>query len=47
MTNQIAVGLAIVILIALGLDFGLNGGQASLFLTRRFLELLQLVAFWR
>ncbi len=47
MTNQIAIGLAIVILIALGLDFTLNGGTGTVFLFRKILELIQWIAFWR
>ncbi|NVK47780.1 MAG: hypothetical protein HWE33_15940 [Rhodobacteraceae bacterium] len=47
MTNSIAVGLAILILIALGLDLGLNGGAASLFLAREILRLIHWMAFWR
>ncbi|WP_417254174.1 hypothetical protein [Celeribacter sp.] len=47
MTNPIAVGLAIVILIALALDFGINAGAGSLFLAREFIRLIHWVAFWR
>ncbi len=47
MTNPIAVGLAIVILIALALDFGINAGAGSLFLAREFIQLIHWVAFWR
>lgn len=47
MTNQIAIGLGILILVALGADFVLNDGDASLFLARKWLELLEWVAFWR
>ncbi|WP_460273221.1 hypothetical protein [Celeribacter sp. ULVN23_4] len=47
MTNKIALGLAIVILIALGLDLGLNGGAGALFLAREWLRLIHWVAFWR
>ncbi|MBW6419428.1 hypothetical protein [Celeribacter sp. PS-C1] len=47
MTNSIAVGLAIVIAITLGLDFGLNGGAGSLFLAREILRLIHWIAFWR
>lgn len=47
MTNTIALGLGILILIALGLDFGLNHGEASLFLARKLLDLIRLIAFWR
>lgn len=47
MTNSIAVGLAIVIVITLGLDFGLNEGAGSLFLAREILRLIHWIAFWR
>lgn len=47
MTNQIAIGLGILILIALGLDFGLQGGEGTLFLFRKLLELIHWIAFWR
>ncbi|WP_226553245.1 MULTISPECIES: glyceraldehyde-3-phosphate dehydrogenase [Celeribacter] len=47
MTNSIAVGLAIVIVIALGLDFGLTGGAGSLFLAKEILRLIHWMAFWR
>ena len=47
MTNQIAVGLGLVLVILLSLDIGANGGTGTMFLSRRFLDLLQLIAFWR
>ncbi|WP_417243224.1 hypothetical protein [Celeribacter sp.] len=47
MTDSIALGLAAVILVALGLDFGLNDGAASLFLARKLIVLLHYIAFWR
>ncbi|WP_090056381.1 glyceraldehyde-3-phosphate dehydrogenase [Celeribacter neptunius] len=47
MTDKIAVGLAIVIAIALGLDFGMTGGEGTLFLARKILRLIHWVAFWR
>lgn len=47
MTNKIAVGLTILILVLLGLDFGVNGGNGTLFMGRKFLDLLHWVAFWR
>ncbi|MCA0044557.1 glyceraldehyde-3-phosphate dehydrogenase [Celeribacter litoreus] len=47
MTNQIALGLAIVILIVLGLDFGLNEGDGTVFMFRELLDLIDLIAFWR
>jgi hypothetical protein len=47
MTNKIALFLAVVLLAAIGLDLGLNDGRAALFLARRFLDLVEWVAFWR
>ncbi len=47
MTNTIAFYLGLVILVALGLDFVFNDFMASLFMARKFLELLNWIAFWR
>lgn len=47
MTNQIAIGLGLLILTLLGLDLALQGGAGSVFLFRKLLELIQLIAFWR
>jgi hypothetical protein len=47
MTNSIAIGLAIVILALLALDWQLAGFDNSLFLARKFNELLEWIAFWR
>ena len=47
MTNRIAVWIGLVLL-ALGIaDFALNGGSAITFLVRKFLDLIEWVAFWR
>ena len=46
MTNRIALGLGAVILVFLALDYVLGLGW-SVFLGRKFLELIRLVAFWR
>ena len=46
MTNRIALGLGAVILAFLALDYALGLGW-SVFLGRKFLELIRLVAFWR
>ena len=46
MTNRIALGLAAVILAFLALDYALGLGW-SVFLGRKFLELIRLIAFWR
>lgn len=47
MTNRIAVVLAVLILIAIGLDFQLNGSEGSLFLGRKLSSLIEWLAFWR
>lgn len=46
MTNRIALGLGAAILIFLALDFALGLG-ASVYLGRKFLDLIRLLAFWR
>jgi len=46
MTNSIAIGLFLMILALLGLDYGLDGG-VTLSLGRRFVDLIAYVAFWR
>jgi hypothetical protein len=46
MTNQLALILGALLLIAVALDL-VTGFGASLFLARKFVELLQWVAFWR
>ncbi len=47
MTNPIAVFLALAILLALGLDFVFNDSHAMLVWTRKFLEFIEWIAFWR
>ena len=46
MTNRIALGLGLFILAFLALDYFLGLGW-SVFLGRKFLDLIRLVAFWR
>ena len=46
MTNRIALGLGLVLLAALALDYVLGFG-AALFLARKFLDLIQALAVWR
>ena len=46
MTNRIALGLGIVVCAALALDYVLGLG-AALFLARKFLDLIQILAIWR
>lgn len=47
MTNPIAVFLAIVIMVGLGIDLLLNDGQIVLLFARKFFELIEWLAFWR
>ena len=47
MTNRIAITLAIGIVGAILFDLLLLDGQASAFLSRKFIDLINLVAFWR
>lgn len=46
MTNQIALVLGLLIVGAVGADLIFNAGGASLFLVRKFLDLIEWVAFW-
>lgn len=47
MTNKIAIGLAAVIIGLVIFDWLEFGWQNSLFLARKFADLLEWVAFWR
>jgi hypothetical protein len=47
LTNRIAFWLALVLLAAGLADWQLNDGAGLLFLARRFLGLIEVVAFWR
>ena len=47
MTDRIALWRGLVILAAILADLALNGGSALLFLARKFLDLVEWVAFWR
>jgi hypothetical protein len=47
MTNTIALFLGVALLLAAGLDLVLNDGAALLFLSRKFLGLVEWVVFWR
>lgn len=47
MTNQIAIGLGLVIVAFIGGDLFLTGGETLLFLAKKFEELLEWLAFWR
>ena len=46
MTNRIVVYIGVGILVILALDYALGLGVA-LFLARRFLDLISLIAVWR
>ncbi len=46
MTNRIAAFLALLIVVALLFDGLFRDGQATLFLARKFLELIDYVEFW-
>ena len=47
MTNQIAIGLGLLILTGLGLDAAMYDGANLLFLMRKLGELIEWLAFWR
>jgi len=47
MTNSIALFLGLGLLAAIGADYYLFGSEHFLFLSKKFLELLEWVAFWR
>jgi hypothetical protein len=47
MTNQIAIGLGLLILAGVGLDLFLYDGGSLLFLMRKLTDLIEWLAFWR
>ncbi len=47
MTDRIALGLGLLIVLAIGLDIILNDGTALLFLMRKFADFLEFLSFWR
>ncbi len=47
MTNQLAIILTILIVAALGVDQFWMDGQGIMVLLRKFVELVEWVAFWR
>ena len=47
MTNTIALYLALLIAAAIGVDLVANDGAASVFMARKFLGIVDWVAFWR
>lgn len=47
MDTPIAVSLAAVLLTALGIDALIYGREHLIFLTKKFVDLIEWVAFWR
>lgn len=47
MTDRVAWTLALIILIAILLDYTLNNADILFFLARKALEFLEYVTFWR
>lgn len=47
MTNRVALGLALLVLGAIGADLLLQGGASSLFLARKLVVLIDWAMFWR
>ena len=47
MTNTIAVFLIALLLAVLGIDAVFNDGSTTLLFAKKFLELIEWVAFWR
>ena len=46
MTDGIALGIGVVLALAIGADLVLNGGQALMFLARKFLVLVDWATPW-
>ncbi|MCU0829491.1 MAG: hypothetical protein MUE52_19430 [Tabrizicola sp.] len=47
MTNTVALIIGIVLLMGMATDYFANDGAALYFLTRKFLDLVEWVSFWR
>ncbi len=47
MTNRIALWIGLLLLAAISADLALNGGSALVFLLRKFLDMVEWLAFWR
>jgi hypothetical protein len=47
MNNRLSYAFAACLVLVVALDVLLNDGKASIFLARKFLDLIQLVSFWR
>lgn len=47
MTNQIAIGLGLLIAVFLGIDAMVYDWSNTLFLAKKFADLIEWLAFWR
>ena len=47
MTDRIALWIGLILLAAIIADLALNSGLALQFLLRKFIDLIEWVAFWR
>lgn len=47
LTNRLALWIGLILLALIVADFALNGGSAATFLVRKFLDMIEWVAFWR
>ncbi len=47
MTNKIAIALFVIVAGLFAADFWYQGGEGSVFLGKKFFELLEWIAFWR
>ncbi|MBD3662979.1 hypothetical protein [Sulfitobacter aestuariivivens] len=47
MTNRIALALGFLVIAALVVDVSLYGTQHLIFLSKKMLELIEWIAFWR
>ena len=47
MTTPIAIVLATAVIVALGVDTMMYGNQHMIFLVKKFVDLIEWVAFWR
>lgn len=45
--DRLSIAFAVLIVAVIALDITLNHSAASLFLARKFMDLIALVAFWR
>lgn len=45
--DRLSIAFAVLIVVVIALDIMTNHGAASLFLARKFIDLIALVAFWR